>query len=155
MKFRFPGGVESHCIFSTSKSLTFDTFGELAREWVKRFFFSRCPFFGPLKLRGSRFAELFQGKKPQIFVEKNIAKRQKYLFMCEAATQPSQWPANCPSQAKNTSHLFLQSCEKKKHHLLKLGGWAACKFYPGKNTIRFDGRGGEKCRLTFNHLPLH
>ena len=59
------------------------------------FFFGA--FFGPLKLKGSRCAELFKGKNPKFLLEKNIAKRQKYLFLWEAATQPSEWSANCPT----------------------------------------------------------
>ena len=74
------------------------------------FWFFSVPFF--FKLRGSRCAELFQGKKLQKFVGKNIAKRQKYLFVGRACKL---------SLGQNTSLLFLQSCAKKTNGTGTLG----------------------------------
>ena len=87
------------------------------------FLFSVPFFFGPLKLRGSRCAELFQGKRLQILLEKNIAKRRKYLFLWEAATQPSEWPANFP---REKIHLFcFYRVARKKTSTFTKTGWVS------------------------------
>lgn len=118
-------------------------------EWKGVFFF-RCLIFWSSECERESVCWTFPGVKPVFFVGKKISQKGKSNCFCGKC----EWPANCPWEKIHLVCLY-RVARKKQQHLLKLSAWAVCKFYPGKNTIRFGGRGGEECRPTFNHLPLH
>ena len=82
---------------------------------MKRCFFFGA-FFGPLKLRGSRCAELFQGKKPQVFVGKKHRKKAKVPVFVGSCYAAERVVCKLSYIGKNTSHLFFTELQEEKNN---------------------------------------